>query len=264
MAARLIGNIFGQLYSFVIGKNLGKHELGLFTRSEQFAQQPKNILLNIINKVLFPALSECQNDLDRLRNNYVKCTEVISIFIFPLMISLSLVSKPLFNILFGNQWAEAIPLFRILCIGYAIDIFSQLSSYLIQAMGRSDYGLKLEVYKKPIFIVVVAISLLYNLTGIVWGVAIYCLIAALINMIVVKSLLLYSYWHQLVDIFKYAILSSLVCIPVYAFFSSFVLSDLLLLSLYGITVFFLYLLICIIFKVKAVAILYDIKLKFKG
>lgn len=264
LATRIIGNIFGQAYSFVIAKVLGKHELGLFTRSEQFAQQPKNILLNIINKVLFPALSECQNDLNRLQNNYIKCTEVISVIIFPLMISLSLISEPLFLLLFGDKWIEAIPLFRILCIGYAIDIFSQLSSYLIQAMGRSDYGLKLELYKKPVFVIIVTISILYDLIGIVWGVVIYCLVATLINMIVVKSLLHYSYWQQLVDVFKYAILSILTCVPIYAVLLITGLSNILLMSLYCLTAFVCYIIACVLLKVKAVEIINDMIKRIKS
>ena len=213
LCANLIGTLFGQAYSFIIGKYLGKRELGLYSRSDQFAQQPCGIVANIINKALMPSLANCQNDLNRLRINYQKCIEVISFIIFPLMILLSCVARPLFLILFGSKWIDAIPLFQILCLGYAMDIFSNMSLQLIQVMGRTDHTLKLEIFKKPIYAIIIVISLHWGLHGIVIGHAVYSFIAAMINLSVVKTLLKYSYIKQVIDIFKYALIAVSIIIP---------------------------------------------------
>lgn len=219
LAATLIGNIFSQAYSFVIGKVLGKRDLGLYSRSDQFAVQPSKVITNIINKALVPSLAACQNDLGRLQHNYQKCVEIISFLIFPLMFSLGIAAGPLFKVLFGAKWDDAIPLFQILCFGYSIDIFSTLSLNLMQVMGRTDYTLKLEFIKKPFYGVIIIITIFYGLKAIVIGKAFYCLIAALINLSVVKNLLRYSYWKQILDIFKYAVIAMTVLIPSYALVS---------------------------------------------
>lgn len=219
LTATLIGTIFSQTYSFVIGKVLGKRDLGLYSRSDQFAVQPSNIVTNIINKALVPSLATCQNDHQRLQRNYQKCVEIISFLIFPLMFTLGIAAEPLFKVLFGTKWDGAIPLFQILCFGYSVDIFSTLSLNLIQVMGRTDYTLKLEFIKKPFYAAIIIITIFIGLKAIVIGKAVYCLIAALINLSVVKNLLKYSYWKQILDIFKYALIAIVILLPSYGLVS---------------------------------------------
>ncbi len=250
LCANLIGTLFGQAYSFIIGKYLGKRELGLYSRSDQFAQQPCGIVTNIISKALVPSLANCQNDLDRLRTNYQKCIEVISFIIFPLMILLSFVAHPLFLVLFGAKWVDAIPLFQILCFGYAMDIFSNMSLQLIQVMGRTDHTLKLEIFKKPIYAIIIVLSLQWGLKGIVIGHAFYCFVAAMINLSVVKTLLKYSYCRQVIDIFKYALMAICVIAPVCVMINSYVSNDYAVLFLCSICSILFYVLIAKILKMR--------------
>lgn len=220
LTATLIGTIFNQAYSFIIGKTFGKRELGLYTRADQFAVQPSGIISNVINKALVPSLAECQRNLDELKLNYVKCTEIIAFLIFPLMFTLSFSASPLFEVLFGKKWIDAVPLFEILCFSYAFDVFSTFSLQLIQILGRTDYTLKLELFKKPFYTIIIFCTVWGGLKWIVLGHAFYRLIAALINLSVVKNLLKYSYIQQVTDIFKYALLAICVIFPICFCFKS--------------------------------------------
>lgn len=252
LTANLIGTFFGQAYSFVIGKFLGKKDLGLYSRSDQFAVQPSNIVTNIINKSLVPSLAACQNDLTRMQRNYQKCVEIISFIIFPIMFTLGIAADPLFKVLFGSKWNEAIPLFQILCFGYSVDIFSTLSLNLIQVMGRTDYTLKLEIIKKPFYAVIIIITISYGLKAIVIGKAIYCLIAAMINLSVVKNLLKYNYWKQVFDIFKYAILALIVLLPSYEVVSLISTNNLIRLLSFPIIGIVIYALLSYILKIRVI------------
>lgn len=259
LTANLIGVICGQLYTFIIGKSMGSRSLGLYSRSDQFAKQSDSIINNIINKALVPSLVRCQNDLERLRMNYIKCIEILSFCVFPLMFFMAFIGKPLFFVLFGAKWQEAIPLFQILCIGYAITCFSTLSLQLMQIMGRTDYTLKLELYKKPIFIIIIIISLNWGLKGIVIGNAIYCYYSTLVNLSVVKYLLKYDYLSQIKDIFKYLIIVLGVLTPLVILREYWHLSNVTQIVFYSISFALLYIGAAIILKVKA---LKDIKTLF--
>ncbi len=214
LLTNLISTFCGQLYSFFIGKYIGKKELGLYTRSDSFARQPLNIFNNIINKALVPSLASCQNDLSYLRDNYKKCIEIMSFAGFPIMFCLASISKPLFAILFGEKWIDAAPLFSILCIGFSIAIVGGITLQLIQVMGRTDYTLKLELIKKPIFVILAIIGCSQGIKGIVIFSAIYELVGTLINLTVVHTLLQYNYFGQLIDIFKYAGITLLILSPI--------------------------------------------------
>jgi len=263
LTATLIGTIFNQGYSFVIGKMLGKRDLGLFTRSEHFTQQPVNIVTNIINKSLVPSLAHCQDDLHRMQLNYKKIVEIISVIIFPLMFLLSTLSEPLFITLFGYKWIAAIPIFRILCIGYAFDIFSTLGLQLMQVMGRTDYTLKLEFIKKPIYALIIVISLFYELKGLVIGKAIYCLVAAMINSSVIKSLLKYDYWRQMWDIVKYAFISIIILIPVYFVIHYIWNNNIFQILSVSVIFILLYILVLKLLKMPALTLVCDVIRSFK-
>lgn len=250
LITNLISTICGQMYSFFIGKYMGKRDLGLYTRADSFSRQPLNIFNNIINKALVPSLAACQNDADRLRYNYKKCIEVMSFVGFPVMFCLSAVSSPLFNLLFGKKWEEAIPLFQILCIGFAISIVGGVTLQLIQVMGRSDYTLKLELVKKPIFIIFVIIGCSIGIKGIVVFSALYELVGTLINLSVVHTLLHYSYHRQLFDILKYLLLAVLIYIPSLVMVNCLVISDILLVLFIPLIYFVCYLVFSYITHIK--------------
>lgn len=251
LAANLIGTICNQMYSFVIGKFLGKRELGLYGRSDQFANQSNSIISNVINKALVPSLVKCQNDLNRLKKNYTQCVEILGFLVFPLMFIVSFIGKPLFLILFGTKWQDAIPLFQILCIGYSFSCFSNLSLSLMQIMGRTDYTLKLELFKKPIFFILILGSLSWGLNGLVIGNAIYCLYSTLVNLSVVKFLLKYSYIKQIKDIFKYCVMVISALLPLMMLDKFVVVPNLIQVFLYPICFIILYFLLSYLFKVKA-------------
>jgi len=240
LTATFIGQIFNQIYSFIIGKVLGQRELGLFTRSDQFSMQPNGIITNIINKALVPSLALCQGDVIKMQKNYSKCVEIISLVVFPLMIGLALLSKQIFNLLLGSKWDAAIPIFSILCIAHAFDVFSTLSLQLIQVMGRTDYTLKIEIIKKSIVAIFIFIAINYGLMGLTFCKLASCVLAALVNLSVVKVLLKYSYLKQLFDLFKYAIVTLIIFVPIYLLLKSLWNNNLFLIIVFPISAAVLY------------------------
>ncbi len=252
LLTNFISTICGQMYSFFIGKYIGKNELGLYGRSDSFARQPLGIFNNIINKALVPFLAACQGNEERLRTNYRCCVEIMSFVGFPVMFYLSAIAAPLFTILFGAKWIDAIPLFQILCIGFSISIVGGISLQLIQVMGRSDYTLKLELIKKPFFVVFVIIGCSMGVKGIVIMSAFYELLGSLINLSVVHTLLHYSYYRQLIDIAKYGVISVIAFIPSVIIVNNLKANPFVLILLASIIYISAYLLIVLISQVKAI------------
>lgn len=252
LLTNFISTICGQMYSFFIGKYIGKKELGLYTRSDSFARQPLGIFNNIINKALVPFWAACQGDEERLKTNYRCSVEIMSFVGFPVMFCLSAMATPLFNILFGLKWINAIPIFQILCVGFSISIVGGISLQLIQVMGRSDYTLKLELIKKPIFVVFVVIGCSMGIKGIVIMSAFYELIGSLINLSVVHTLLHYSYYRQLIDIAKYGVIAVIAFIPSFILTTNMETNSSVLIVASFIIYVSVYLLIAFISQVKAI------------
>lgn len=264
LLTNFISTICGQMYSFFVGKYIGKNWLGLYTRSDSFARQPLGVFNNIINKALVPFMAACQGNEERLRTNYRCCVEIISFLGFPVMFCLSAMAAPLFNILFGAKWIDAIPLFQILCVGFSISIVGGISLQLIQVMGRSDYMLKLELIKKPIFVVFVVVGCSMGIKGIVIMSAFYELIGSLINLSVVHTLLRYSYYRQLIDIAKYGVIAVTAFILSFTLTNNMEANSFVLIVLTLIIYTSIYLLIAFLFRVKAIGFIRIIIKKKKG
>ena len=76
----------------------------------------------------------------------------------------------------------------------------------MQSVGRSDLILKLEIPKKIIYSLYIALGFYFGILGLVVARILINLTAALINMWATKKVLNYSYMHQLGDIFKYILI----------------------------------------------------------
>lgn len=215
LISRFIHTIYRNVYTIVIGRRFSAIDLGYYSRAEQFAILPSSNLNVIISRVAFPILSTIQDDNQRLLNIYQKYIRISSYIIFPLMIGLVVLAKPLIEILLTNKWSEVIILLQILCFDWMFDHLSSINLNLLYVKGRSDLALKLEIIKKIIAILILLISLSGGLIGICIGRVLYSLIATYLNTYYTKKIIGLSFIDQMKDIIPYFLLSIAMGISIY-------------------------------------------------
>lgn len=203
VGANLLGTFFNEIYSFVIGKYIGKSSLGYYTKGKSLAEQPKGIITGVIQKVAIPTLVNYQSDKTKLREVYAKYIEVTSFIMFPIMMTLILIAPSLIVVLWTEKWLSVVILFQVLCFGYAWEPIGALNMSLLQVVNRTDYLLKLEFVKKPLLLIILFISIRWGIYGIVIGQACYSILATIINMQITRNILSYRYRDQFKDILKY-------------------------------------------------------------
>ena len=211
----LLDVLYENLRSLVIGKFYSPMMLGYYNRGNQF---PLLIVSNFngsIQTVIFPALVAEQSD--RVRMKYlVRRAIVTSCFIiFPLMIGLAIIGEPFVELLLTKKWLSCVPYLRIFCLSYTLWPIHTTNLQAINALGRSDIFLKLEVIKKIIGVTILLITLNYGVYAMAIGVLINGIIASVINSFPNKKLLNYGYMEQLKDIFPSAIISLIMGIVIY-------------------------------------------------
>lgn len=199
MFSSLLNTAYNNLYGLLIGKKYRADDLGYYTRAEQFSTLPANILTDVVTRVAFPLL--CQN-----QDNKVNLSKVYSSFIsracyimFPLMVGLAVIAKPLVVLLLTEKWAFISTMMSILAFDSLVAPITRINLQLLQAVGRSDLFLKLEVIKKTISILILVISINYGLVWICVGRLIYSVIALLINMHYTVDIIGKSYIEQIMD-----------------------------------------------------------------
>lgn len=198
--ADLIGTIFDQLSSFIIGKRYDSANLAYYNRGKQFPELVTNNIDVPLTAVLFPAMSKVSDD-PRAVKNLTRQSIMISTFIVaPLMIGLFVIAEPLIVVLLTDKWLPAVPFLQLVCVYRLFATLNNANLQSIKAMRRSDLILKLEFFKKPIYLLLILIASLNSVFAIAFAQAIYGVIALAINSFPNKKLLNYSIFEQIKDV----------------------------------------------------------------
>lgn len=199
MFSSLLHTAYNNLYGLFIGKKYAADDLGYYSRSDQFASFPANTLTDVISRVSYPMLCQVQGDKEELSRVYTNFVKSSCFIIFPLMIGLSVLSKPLIIVLLTEKWVSAAILLSILALDGLWTPITRINLSLLQAVGRSDLFLRLELIKKSISIGILLISLPFGLFWVCVGRFIYSILALFINMYYTVSILDKSYLEQIKD-----------------------------------------------------------------
>ena len=177
----IIDTVYRNIYLLVIGKVFKTSDLGFYTRAQQFADFPSSNVSGIIQRVTFPVLCTIQNDDDRLRDVYRRFLRLSAFIVFPLMIGLAAVAKPLIILALKEQWAFSATLLSIICIAMMWYPIHAINLNLLQVKGRSDLFLKLEIIKKIIGVVILCAAVPFGLIAMCWGSVISSIVCLAIN-----------------------------------------------------------------------------------
>jgi len=196
----------------IIGKMFTPAELGFYNRGDQF---PKIIIANInssIQSVLLPSLSTVQDDRIRLKSLARRSIKTSSFMILPMMTGLAAVADLLTLIVLGEKWLPAVPFIQICCFSYAFWPIHTTNLSVINAIGRSDIYLKLELIKKcyGFVVLVLAIWLFRSPIGIAMSAAITAPLGSFVNAYPNKKLLNYGFIEQMKDFVPSFLLSLVI------------------------------------------------------
>lgn len=200
LAADLTGTFFDQLRSLIIGKIYTKADLAYYNKGKQIPSMLSDNISTTVMTVLFPAISNEGNDLVRVKQMVRRAVRVMGYIIFPLMVGCMVVARPLILTLLTAKWADSIIFMQLLCMQSAIGIIGKTSIQSIKAIGRSDVLLKLELYKKPVYLLLLLIGARISVLGVAVTSVIYTLYSVIVNGKSLSKLIGYSLIEQIKDI----------------------------------------------------------------
>lgn len=216
LCASLLDTIFNNLYGLLIGKIYNEELLGSYNRGEQF---PKLIAGNLgaaIQAVLLPAFSARQDDMAQIKQMARRAVQISSFVVLPMLMGLFGVADTLVLALLGEKWLICVPFLRIMCIAYCFWPIHITNLQAINALGRSDIFLKLEIIKKTLSILALVIGMRYSVYVMVGLKAFQDFLCTFINAAPNRRLLNYSILKQWQDVMPPAALSAVMCLMVMA------------------------------------------------
>lgn len=249
LVSSLIETLYMNLRSLIVGKVYTSEMLAFYNRGEQFPQVIVSTINGSIQSVMLPALSAEQDNKVIVKKLVRRSIVTSSFLIFPLMIGLAVTAEPLIKIVLTDKWLECVPFMQIFCLTYALWPIHTANLQAINALGRSDIYLKLEIIKKVVGISILLISVFYGVYAIALGGLVAGIISSFINSYPNLKLLDYSYREQLKDILPSLLLSIIMGGLVYSilFLNMNPYITLVIQVLFGV---FIYILLAIIFKLE--------------
>lgn len=200
LLSALLDTGYRELRTLIIGRIYSPETLGYYNRGQQF---PQFIVSNIdgsIQSVMLPTLSAHQDNSKRVKEMMRRAIVSSCFIIFPLMIGMAVVAEPMVKIILTDKWLPAVPFLQIGCFSFLLWPIHSSNLQAINAMGRSDIFLKLEIFKKILGLIILGVSLPFGVYIIALGQVASGIVSSFINAYPNKKLLGYSYKEQWSDI----------------------------------------------------------------
>lgn len=214
--ANLISTSFNELRSVLIGKNYSSAALAYYDRGKQIPSLVNTNINHTIDSVMFPVYVLAKNDPPRLKQMLRNSMQMSSFVVFPIAMGLISVAERLIVVLYTEKWLPSVPFLVINALIYCLAPLQTANAQVINAMGRSDIMLKLEIMKKSLglLMLLVACFCFDGVIYIAYAGLLIAILASLINMYPNTKLLGYAYLEQLRDILPAAALSfvMLLCV----------------------------------------------------
>lgn len=217
LIASTIDSLYQNIYYLIIGKFFSVAEVGYYSRAEQFSSLLSVNMTNIIHRVSYPAFSQMQDDLQRLKRNYkklIRCTMFIS---FTAMIGMAAIAKPLVIVLIGEKWAPSVIYLQLLCFSAMFYPLHALNLDILNIRGRPDLFLRLEVVKKILLIPIILITVFGGVKAMLTGLIIVSFGIYFLNSYWSGEMIKYPAKEQMADIFPSFLLA--VCMGILVFLS---------------------------------------------
>lgn len=216
LCSTLLDTTYSNLYGLVIGKTYDSTMLGYYNRGNTFPSLIVTTIDGSIGSVMFPTLSANQDVKSRVKSMTRRSIVTSSFIIFPMMVGLAVCAEPLVKIILTDKWLPSVPFLQLMCISYAFWPIHTANLLAINALGRSDIFLKVEIIKKCIGLTILFITIPFGIYVMVAFQPIISFISTIINSFPNSKLLNYSFQEQWLDIFPSLLLSVIMGIIVYA------------------------------------------------
>ena len=217
LMSQLVSVTYKELSQLIIGKMYTPADLGLYNRGSHL---PKLVNTNMditIRSVLFPAMSNHSDNPERVKQLLRRGIRTSSYLAFFFLTLLATASEPIVKILLTDKWIESVPYMQIFCIYYMFLVISGYNVQAVKAIGKSNEVLKLEVFKKPLFLIVVFLAAQHSIMAVALVSPLNALYAMAMNMGPSRRCLGYSFKEQMSDLQASSLLALAVFVATWPF-----------------------------------------------
>jgi O-antigen/teichoic acid export membrane protein len=149
--SELLTFLMAKVDNIVVGR-LGTRALGNYDFAEGQSQFIYLSVAGVIANVTLPVLAKLQHTMDAFRQRYLEMLRLTAAVSMPMHVGAIVVADIGLTLLFGDQWAEAIPILRAYLLFHVFDSLTLLSDAAMSASGRPQLRLLYNAVQLPFFV----------------------------------------------------------------------------------------------------------------
>ena len=197
----LVGSFFNNINALLIGRFYTSADLGFYNQANRINLIASGQTTNIIKNVSYPILSQVNNNGGNLKQGYKKVIVITVLFVGCIMVILMGIAQDLLEILMGGEeWRRSGQYLMILGFAGMLHPLHSINENILRVVGDSKSLLRLELIRRCIMLVILAITVHFNVIVFVFGYVIYSFVLLFLNMSVCGKPIHYSLREQISDI----------------------------------------------------------------
>ena len=181
------------LDTMIIGRVLGDTATGLYNRAFLLTNLPIQYIVNSVSKVMFPVLSEVQNEREKIGQVYLVFLFLIGSLTGAVCFGMIPAASDLVLTLLGKQWEASVPVLQVLAVAVPFVFLSHISGIILDALA--NLRMKIMIQSASIVVLITAMFYLskFGLIGFAGAVVIAELFKSVVYFLAMNSLFKLSY-----------------------------------------------------------------------
>lgn len=168
MFASIVATIVNNLSVLLIGRYFNPTHVGYFTQATNLSNYASQFVSSTLQGVTYPVMTSVKNDREQLINIYKKLISITMLISLPLLVGFASISSEVILLFLGDAWEPAISILIALCFARAITPISAINMNILNAIGRSDLFLKVDLSKLPLSFGGLIIAIPFGIKALAW------------------------------------------------------------------------------------------------
>lgn len=159
---RVLWYVYSQADVLLIGKVLGKEQLGYYYVALNLASLIYHKTGGLMYEVSLPTFANAQTDIEKVGRFFARATRLVSYLVFPLMFGLAAISPDAVPFLLGEKWIDAVPLVLVLCLSMPARILANLFPPALQGIGQPKQSLLNLAVAVLVMVPAITVAVMYS------------------------------------------------------------------------------------------------------
>lgn len=181
MLAGFVATIANNLYVALIGRFYNAAQVGFFTQATNLSNALYQFVASSLQGVTYPIMTSIKDDKERLISVYKQLISITMLVCLPMLIGFAAVAEDFVRLFLGEEWLPTAPVLVALCIARTVTPISSINMNILNAVGRSDLFLKVDLSKLLMTLGALFLALPYGIEGLAWAMVCTSFIAFFIN-----------------------------------------------------------------------------------